>query len=825
MRKELELMETIENYLKGNMPEADKTAFEKRINTDPALKKEVEFQRQLMKGIERAGLKQSAKQGLKKYKFNKNLKNWGLTGLTIAVIVLSSVFVYNAVTNKSQKENAANELPELNEQGEKLWSDADKYLQLQSFELDADKDTVVETTDGIVIAIPAHSFLDASGQPAKGNIKLEVKEALNAADIMKAGLTTKSGDKLLETGGMFYINARQDGASLKIDPKNPLYAEVPTDEVKPGMQLFEGKRLANGTIDWVNPKPIQKDLIPVDILSLNFYPPNYLDSLKSWGYNTKDKNFTDSLYYSFASIFGGSSPNHSLSAQLGEAKKDTSINDTLAKPVSVTRLMPAIEGEAMFALNCATCHSLGQNTITGPGMQGIMTRIPSEEWFIKYVKNNDALAKSGDPYAIKINQFDVSAMPLFTNLSDEVIKSIISFIKKNDPSIFISKDSQRDVFQGINPAKIKAIWNENFNNTLLATREFEERLQYIHNSCNPAILNLYVNNLDKDMYLIDSVAGTWETNQHLKFREFAARRDGKVKNGNTNVRILKAYYEQKTKLYTEAISTTVNEFRNSQLKKDIEAGNKRGEHANNERIRTAENFQQELNLNLDKAFQQLGMKRPASVSAGTFASQGGAIPPAAYGVPVVSTGWCNIDRYTFAATMARTTIDYIDNSSGKKAIIKYEPLTVSISDQKNYDRVLVYLLPEELSSFMRIENKNEVFEEKLNQLMTYKMICIAYKGEESFYFSQDNVKPGVLNVSLVKTTNGEIKSNVNKLSKRSHSKAMNDELDYFAFEKEEAKRQADLIKINELTNKVRPVVLPCAEPAAPASDTTSWNYY
>ena len=822
MRKELELMETIDNYLKGNLSETDKVAFEKKINDNPELKEEVELQKQVLKGIERTALKKSAKQGFKKYKFNKGLKNWGLGGLAVAVIALSSVFVYNAATKSTHKENTAYDLPELNEQGEKLWSDADKYLEPQNFELNADQDTVVETADGIVIAIPANSFLDANGQPVKGKIQLEVKEALSAADIMKAGLNTRSGDKLLETGGMFYINARQDGASLKIDKKNPLYAEVPTDEVKPGMQLFEGKRLANGTIDWVNPKPIQKDLIPVDILSLNFYPPNYLDSLKSWGYNTKDKRFTDSLYYSFASMFGSSS----LEAQLGVVVKDSiarPANDTLEKPASTRRQMAGDNGELLFAQNCATCHSLGKNTITGPGMQGIMTRVPSEEWFINYVKNNDALVKSGDAYAVKIAAFNPSQMTTFTNLSDNEIKSIISFIKKNDPSIFISKESQRDVFQGINPAKIKGIWNENFNNTLLATREFEERLPYIHNTCNPDILTLYINNLDKDMYLIDSVAGTIETSEYSKFTEFAERRDGKVKNGNRNVEMLKRYYEEKSRIYTEAISTTVNEFRNSQLKKDIEAGNKRDEHATNESIRTFENFQQELNLNLDKAFQQLGMKRPKSISARTYASQGGALPTS-YGTPIFSSGWCNIDRVVLESTISRKTINFSDKETGKKAVIKYEPLSVSINDHKNYDRILVYLLPEELSSFMRVEKKNEVFEEKLNELMTYKMVCIAYKGEESFYFSQDNVRPGSLNVSLVKTTNAYIKDNVNKLSKRSHSKAMNDELDYFSFEKEETKRQAVLVKINELTNKVRPVILPCAEVPAPVNDSTTWYY-
>jgi len=728
MRNELELMETIEKYLNGTLSETEKKAFEKKINSDPELQKEVQLQRELMQGINRVAIKQSAKQSFKKYKFNKNLKNWGLTGLTIAVIATSSVFLYKTISKDARGENAPNELPELNEQGNKLWSDADRYLPLQNFDINTEKDTVIETKDGIVFAIPAHSFLDSNGQPAKGNIQLEVKEALKAADIMKAGLTTRSGDKLLETGGMFYINARQDNASLKIDPKNALYAEIPADEVKPGMQLFSGKRLPNGTIDWVDPKPIQKDLIPVDILSLDFYPPNYIDSLKKWGYNTKDKKFTDSLYYAFASAF-----NFSEKTAIAKYKEDS-----------------IAANEAMIAAEqMAKNQAIGAYTLSS------------------YVGKDTSKFDGYENYQV----YDF-------------------YIK------------------GINPAKVKTIWNEKFQNTLLATKEFEERMPYIHKTCDEKVLDLYINNLDKNLSAIDSMvarsSGVKNGESELyyfegypEFLQFAARGDGKVKNGNKNVELLKAYYQQRSKMYTEAIAKTVNEFWNKNYEKNIEATNKNIEQQTKDVQRTAENFKKELDLNITEAYRQLGKTKPAP------------IPPATYGLAVTTTGWNNVDKYVFESTTNRTSLNYTDPESGKKAEIKYESLSVTVNDLKNYDRVLVYLLPDELNSFMRVENKNNVFEEKLNELMIYKMVCIAYKGEESFYFSQDNVKPGTITVSLIKTSNSAIQNNVNKLSKRSQSKAMNDELNYIAFEKEEVKRQQEITKINELTNKIRPVIFPC----------------
>ncbi len=740
MRKELEQLQIIEKYINGSLSSTDKMAFEKKLATDPALQNEVQLQRELMQGINRTAIKQTVKTGLKKHKFNKNLKNFGITGLAVVAIAAATFLFYNSIIKTKTNENSAQELPELNELGQNNWSDADKYLPSQQFQLNPEKDTVIETQDGIVLAVPAHSFLDANGKPATGTIHVEMKEALHAAEIMKAGLSTRSGDKLLETGGMFYINAHQGNASLKIDPNNALYAEIPTNDVKPNMQLFEGKRLPDGTIDWVNPKPIEKNLIPVDILSLNFYPPNYLDSLKSWGYNTKDKAFTDSLYYSFASMF--------LTPEQERARQDS---------------ISGFEAKAAAAVSEAQIK----------GATKAQLKIIAANYGLDY----DGFAFSGS-------------------------------------------DSGGSI-RGVNPSKIKAIWNEQFQNTLLATREFEERLPFIHRTCYDEVLNLYVNNLDKNLSAIDSMvivmSGKTEYNflddvLKTEFLKFAARHDGKVKNGNKNVQLLKKYYEEKSKLFTAVINKTKEEFWKKNSEADIAATEKINDHEVKDTKRLFENYQKEFDLNLREAYHQLGYGDPAKTTI-----LPAPVPPKAYGTPITSTGWCNIDSYTADATVNRTTIDYTDKQTGKKVLIKYEPLSITITDFKKYDRVLVYLLPDELNSFMRVENKDEVFEEKLDELMTYKLVCIAYKGEESFYYSQDNVKPGNLAVSLIKTTNFDIQNNVNKLSNRNQSTAMNEELNYMEFEKQETKRKAQLMKIEEFTNKTAHVIFPCMAEAAPAT--------
>lgn len=90
----------------------------------------------------------------------------------------------------------------------------------------------------------------------------------------------------------------------------------------------------------------------------------------------------------------------------------------------------AQDAEKLFKQNCAVCHSLGKNKITGPGMEGIGTRAPSDEWLFKWIKNNKEVIKSGDAYAKKILAENNGAdMTTFTDLSDADINALIVYIK------------------------------------------------------------------------------------------------------------------------------------------------------------------------------------------------------------------------------------------------------------------------------------------------------------------------------------------------------------------------------------------------------------
>ncbi len=101
----------------------------------------------------------------------------------------------------------------------------------------------------------------------------------------------------------------------------------------------------------------------------------------------------------------------------------------------------AQDGEKLFKQNCAVCHSVGKNKVVGPGLEGVTSRVPSEEWMAKWIKNNSAVIKSGDAYAKKIlAENNGMQMTVFASLSDADIKALIAYIK--NPPVVVAPVAQ-----------------------------------------------------------------------------------------------------------------------------------------------------------------------------------------------------------------------------------------------------------------------------------------------------------------------------------------------------------------------------------------------
>jgi|694.fasta_scaffold81181_2 cytochrome c oxidase subunit 2 len=88
----------------------------------------------------------------------------------------------------------------------------------------------------------------------------------------------------------------------------------------------------------------------------------------------------------------------------------------------------AEEGKTLYNANCTACHAINEKVV-GPALKDVHKR-REEAWLIKWIKNSQALVKSGDPVAVQVYKENNEAMMTsFENLSDNEIKSLLAYIK------------------------------------------------------------------------------------------------------------------------------------------------------------------------------------------------------------------------------------------------------------------------------------------------------------------------------------------------------------------------------------------------------------
>ncbi|MCD6068866.1 MAG: hypothetical protein K0S33_3692 [Bacteroidetes bacterium] len=783
--------ELIDKYLNNELSAEERKNFEEQLKNNLALKNEFDLQTQVIKGAQRMGLKNEVRRSFKKTKLTKTILKTVIAATIAVAVIATGYFV------KKQLDKNDNEIRyELNEEGNKSWSEADKMLPSQTIRINPLRDTVIETKGGILFAIEAGTFLNKFGEAEKNPVDIEIKEALTALDIMKAGLSTTSNGQLLETGGMFYLNAREGNENLDIDQEKPIQASVPYNGKRNDMMLFDGKREKDGSINWVNPIQTVRQLTTTDIKQLNFYPPGYLDSLQKWGYNIRDKKFTDSLYYSF--ICG----NMDIALPVAPAASDSIIEEKMRPTKAMKKgysvepgVMLSADGKSLFKQNCAVCHSMCDQHLTGPGMKGIADRVPPGRWLFDYIKNNEKLIRKGDVYANKIlKENGGPAMPVFEGtLSSNDLNAIVDYIVKGDCY-------KTDDCEEINPSRIKAIWDKKFDNTFLATTEFEQRLQVIFKTCDDRILNLYVQNLDKNLYVLDSIAADMcSGEQKQAFRDFYKERKGGVRIDSKHMRSLQKYASDKKRIYEKAAFDAMENLMAEENKQNIAAFSERNTHALSESIRQSKVFEEELEMNLDEAYRQLGkLRNPAP-------------PPVSYvSAPVSSAGWKNVDAYVIESTTNRTTLDYTDPQTGKKAMIQYKTATVNVTKQNEYDKVVAYLLPDKLSSFQLMKNKGVRFEENLNELLHYDLVVIGFKGNKLFYSETKTISAQSYTSVLKESTEQEVENRLNTSHAVSAKTDLLKDYKFQVFDQKENIRQKKIAEREKFKMKVYPIVFPCA---------------
>jgi len=777
MRKELIEIENIERYLLNKMSESEKTdpiaiGFEQQMDSNPELKAKVEAQKKVMDAVNRMAVKQSTQNAYKSYKLQALLTKLIVLLAIIAVAGFVTLKIMDAESENNKIESVLEENISFLPENDSISNFSNKMLEEEVFNINTKQDTVIENKDGVVIYIPANAF-DTNSD----NIDVLVQSAIHAEDILYAGLSTTSNGNELETGGMFYIDAFEDGKRVNL--VKDLQVDVPTQNKVDGMQLYQGEKTTDGEINWVNPAPLKNKLTPVDILTLDFFPPTFDNTLTDWGY--PKKKFKDSLYYSFA-------------FEEGEENEIGVNSDVLL-----------LDGEFLFKVNCAACHKINEDFV-GPALAGVRNKWEDQDALFRFVQNSQEVISEGNLRAKNVYDKWGSVMPP-QSLTHEEINAILNYCNSENNNNEIDSVLYLDLSlatlaiafessKGINPASIKTIWNTKFNNTNLATTQFEERLVWIHKSCNQQVLDLYINNLDKSLAEIDSmviplVSGEVKT----KFIEFSKRNDGKVELDDVATQKLSKYYQFKLKAEAKSLVETQQNYWKEQQEKDNKQVVANSESISREINNKAEVLQKEFKKNLCKVYNELDYPQDCNRPP---------VAPNYYSVTVNQTGWNNIDKQVYAATANRETTSF--SYKGKTSSVTYNEWTGIVNDNQKFERINVYNIPKEFKSYVKIAGKNGTYNYKLNADLKYETVVLAWT-ENSLFYVQKNTTPGTANYTLKAVSEKDFKTKIK--ASLSEVQNMSAELDFVTNSQKDVKRVNENSRRKDLRSKVKPIVFPC----------------
>jgi len=123
-------------------------------------------------------------------------------------------------------------------------------MPMQTYEIDCSKDTVLIAEQGSKFHIESYTFRNHQNQVIQGKATIQIKECYTPYSFMRENLSTCSdSNTLLETGGMYYVNALQGKDTLSIR-KGFEIGITPNYKVPDRMNLYYGKRDNAQNLNW-----------------------------------------------------------------------------------------------------------------------------------------------------------------------------------------------------------------------------------------------------------------------------------------------------------------------------------------------------------------------------------------------------------------------------------------------------------------------------------------------------------------------------------------------------------------------------------------------
>jgi hypothetical protein len=334
-----------------------------------------------------------------------------------------------------------------------------------------------------------------------------------------------------------------------------------------------------------------------------------------------------------------------------------------------------------------------------------------------------------------------------------------------------------EIEEGIDPAIIKVIHSKKYQNTLISTREFESRLKTIFKTCNNAVLDVYTNHLDKNLYELDSMAaaltkGTPDISS--VFSDFAKQRLTKVKTDGKAAANLTKYYDRELKKVKAELEKTREKYERYLEKKEKQA----------EKI--ADDYK-ELLWKREKYRMET------------------------YGFEWTDTGWVNVD---------------VPVTPKRKARIKMNlpAFHSTVTNGSSVDRIYNYIVYQDIKSIERFNTSdNTLFyrgelEDSVSLTLvefpaTVKAMCVAigYKNDQPYFGMKEFIMGQDYNVTydIAPSTMAAIRQKLEPFEKYKKENSITKDLEYMAIFEKENQRRRQLQKEDEFMRKLYDIAHQC----------------
>ncbi len=127
---------------------------------------------------------------------------------------------------------------------------ASRIEPAQTFTLNAGSGGTITANKGTTITFPASCFQLSNGAAVSGNVTVTVREVFSTSQMIFTGVVPTMNGWPLNSGGEFFVGAKQGNNELLLIPGAMMEISVPAQAEDQGMILFFDDALAADSVNW-----------------------------------------------------------------------------------------------------------------------------------------------------------------------------------------------------------------------------------------------------------------------------------------------------------------------------------------------------------------------------------------------------------------------------------------------------------------------------------------------------------------------------------------------------------------------------------------------